>query len=164
MRHCVPVSTTRVAAADNLVLYGIITSGTLSRICTYASVDANYVVTAAEDLTGALLTCNNAPDAFVVNPPDLGGFVGWGESYRVSWEFAWDFGEAAGAQDITLFLGDVDMRGESTFDGTYGTVCGWFGRPLQRPLGDQLHRRYGWVTRCKLLEPPSTVPTISVPT
>ena len=117
---------TRIAAGDNLFLYGIITSGTLSRVCTYASEDANYVITAGEDLTdtsplGAQLECANAPDAFVTDPPDLGGFVGWGESYRVAWDFAWDFGEAAGAQDITLFLSDVDMRTESTFDGTYGT-------------------------------------------
>lgn len=113
---------TRVAAADNLFLYGIITSGSLSRITTYASEDANYVVTAAEDLsdgTGAELGCTNAQDAFITDPPDLGGSVGWGEAYRIAWDFAWDFGEAN--QNVLLYVGTTDMRTQATFDGTFGT-------------------------------------------
>ena len=110
---------TRVAAADNLFLYGIITSGSLSRIATYASVDVNYVVTAAENLTGCALGCTNAPNAFITDPPDLGASVGWGEAYRVAWDFAWDFGEAN--QNVLVYVGDENMFADGTFDGTWGT-------------------------------------------
>jgi len=113
---------TRVAAGDNLFLYGIITSGSLSRITTYASEDVNYVVTAAEDLTdgtGAALGCTNAQDAFVTDPPELGASVGWGEAYRIAWDFAWDFGETN--QNILVYVGTTDMNAQPTFDGTWGT-------------------------------------------
>ncbi len=113
---------TRVAAGDNLFLYGIITSGALSRITTYASEDANYVVTAAENLTdgtSAALTVTNAQDAFFTDPPDLGGTVAWGEAYRVAWPFAWDFGEAN--QNVLVYIGDEDMSADATFNGTWGT-------------------------------------------
>jgi hypothetical protein len=113
---------TQVAAAENLFLYGIITSGSLSRITTYASEDVNYVVTAGEDLsdgTGAELTCTNAQDAFITDPPDLGGSVGWGEAYRIAWDFAWDFGEAN--QNVLLYVGNENMRADATFNGTFGT-------------------------------------------
>jgi len=110
---------TRVAAGDNLFLYGVITSGSLSRICSYASVDANNLVTAAENLTGASLGCTNAPNAFITDPPDLGASVGWGEAYRVAWNFAWDFGETN--QNILVYVGDENMFADGTFDGTWGT-------------------------------------------
>jgi len=113
---------TRVAAGDNLFLYGIITSGSLSRITTYASEDVNFVVTAAENLTdgtGAALGCTNAPDAFITDPPDLGASVGWGEAYRLAWDFAWDFGETN--QNILLYVGTTNMYAQPTFDGTWGT-------------------------------------------
>jgi len=113
---------TRVAAGDNLFLYGIITSGGVSRIATYVSEDVNAVVTAGEDLTdgtSAALTCTNAQDAFVTDPPDLGGSVGWGEAYRIAWDFAWDFGETN--QNVLLYVGNENMRADATFNGTFGT-------------------------------------------
>jgi len=112
----------REAAGDNFFLYGVITSGSLSRITTYASEDANYVVTAGENLTdgtGAALAVTNAPDAFITDPADLGASVGWGEAYRMAWDFAWDFGETN--QNILLYVGTTDMRTQATFNGTWGT-------------------------------------------
>lgn len=113
---------TRVAAADNLFLYGVITSGSVSRITTYATEDANYVVTAGEDLTdgtSAALGCTNAPDAFITDPADNTPSVGWGEAYRIAWDYAWDFGEAN--QNILLYVSTTNMRAQGTFDGTFGT-------------------------------------------
>jgi hypothetical protein len=110
---------TRVAAGDNIFLYGIITSGGVSRMTTYASEDADYVVTAAEDLTNAALTITNAQDAFVTDPPDNGASVGWGEAYRIGWEFAWDFGETN--QNVLIYVGDENMNLDSNFNGTWGT-------------------------------------------
>jgi hypothetical protein len=109
----------RVALGDNLIVYGIMTSGSLSRVCTYASEDANSVVTAAEDLTNAVVTATNAPDAFITDPPLVGASVGWGEAYRIAYDFAWDFGETN--QNILLYVGNEDMNTHGTFDGTWGT-------------------------------------------
>ncbi|MCB9473690.1 MAG: T9SS type A sorting domain-containing protein [Candidatus Delongbacteria bacterium] len=106
-------------AARDLHIYAVITSGSQSRITTFASEDTDYVVTAAEDITNANVAISNAQDAFVVSPPDLGGEVSWGEAYRVAWDFAWNFGQAN--QNVLLLLGDVDMRTQATFNGTYGT-------------------------------------------
>lgn len=116
---------TRVAAGDDIILYAVITSGDISRITTYASEDANNLVTAGEDLTdgtSAVLGITNAQDAYVLDPPDLGGVVGWGEAYRIAWDFAWDFGEAN--QNILIYIGDEDMRLDATFDGTWSTATG----------------------------------------
>lgn len=106
-------------AAGDLHIYAVITSGTQSRITTFASEDGNYVVTAAENLANANVAISNAQDAFVVSPPDLGGEVSWGEAYRIAWDFAWNFGQTT--QNILLLLGDVDMRTQATFNGSYGT-------------------------------------------
>ncbi len=106
-------------AARDLHIYAVISGGGVDRLTTFASEDANYVVTAAEDLTNANVAISNAQDAFITSPPDLGGEVNWGEAYRVSWDFGWNFGQAN--QNILLMLSDVDMRGQATFDGTYGT-------------------------------------------
>lgn len=112
----------RVAAGDNLFLYGIISSGGVSRICTYASEDVDYVVTVGEDLTdgtNASLGCTNAPNAFITDPPRLGASVGWGEAYRIAWDFAWDFGETN--QNVLLYVSTTNMNAAPTFDGTWGT-------------------------------------------
>jgi hypothetical protein len=112
----------RVLAGDNIFLYGVITGGGVSRITTYASEDVNHVVTAGEDLTdgsGAELTITNLPNAHVTDPPPLGGAVGWGEAYRIAWEFAWDFGETN--QNILLYVGTDNMFADATFDGTWDT-------------------------------------------
>lgn len=106
-------------AAGDLHIYGVITSGTQSRITTFASEDGNYVVTAAENIANANVAISNAQDAFVNSPPDLGGEVSWGEAYRIAWDFAWNFGQTN--QNVLLLLSDVDMRTQATFNGTYGT-------------------------------------------
>lgn len=112
----------RVVAGDDIILYGVITSGSLSRICTYNSEDTNNLVTVGEDLTdgtSAVLTITNAQDAYVVNPPDLGGAVNWGEAYRIGWEFAWDFGETN--QNILIYVGDEDMNTYGAYNGTWSS-------------------------------------------